>query len=325
MRKENCIVCDSPNVEFVTSKAGYDIIKCSTCGLTYSSPMRSQEDYSQEITHDRWEFNIMVEWLLNRKNLRNLKVFELGCGDGRFLHKLKELGCECYGIDVNPNGIVKAKERGLRNVFNTILTEDFSKRFEKSFDIIFGFHVIEHIDNLKDVIRNAKAMLKPEGVLFLSVPNPERLSARIFKESWDMPPYHLTKWTKKSLHLLLENNSFRVLNFIEEPLTIKSAYIYVVDIQIMIVNILSRLRKTNSSNYYSKGNNTDKTKTNKIGIIKKLLRILIITTSYVLGYTIYFSLAFFRTIKILPNNLNKGLSLVVVAKKGLKNHALFEC
>jgi len=299
---ENCIVCNSHDRIFLTSKGQYNILKCLTCGLIWSLPMKPLDDYSQEITHDRYEFDIMVNFL-NRKNLHNLKVFELGCGDGRFLCKLKGLGADVYGIDINANGIAKAKECGLENVFTATLTKDFAEQFEKSFDLIFAFHVlehIEHIDNIKEVIRNINIMLKPGGFLFLSVPNPERLSARIFKESWDEPPYHLTKWTKKSLRLLLENNGFEILNFVEEPLNLKSAYIYVVDIQNIIINsFFLKLKKIANSGSLSKGDNINKTKFNynKIKIIKKFSHFLIMTISYAVGYTIYFFFSIFSTIE----------------------------
>lgn len=315
---KECIICDSSNVKFVKSKGFYDIMQCFSCGLTYSSPMKSQEDYSQEITRDRWEFKLVIDLvkrLANNQKLDNIKVFEAGCGDGRFLVELKNLGCECYGIDINPNGVAKAKQFGL-NVFNDTLTGDFSKRFENRFDIIFAFHILEHIDNLGDFISNLNKIIKPGGFLILSTPNPERLSKRIFLEDWDSPPYLLTKWTKKSMSLFLENNGFKVENFFEEPLSIKSKYIFIVDSAITIESIIKRTLKLITCY-----NNQITAKEKKLIIkhnknkIKRIVRESINLVFYAFGNYIFYFFFFLKKIKILPKRLDKGLSLVVVAKK----------
>ena len=300
----NCILGCNKGIQFVRAVNGYEIMKCMNCGLTFSLPMKSKEDYSQEVTHDRWEFNIVLEIL---KNLDNPKVFELGCGDGRFLLKLQKIGLDCYGLDINKQGVLKAIEDGVKNVFHGYLNQDFARRFANYFDIIFGFHVLEHIENINDTIKLCKIMLKENGFLVFSVPSPDRLSSRIFKEDWDNPPYHLTRWTKKALTILLENNGFRVVDFIEEPLNLKSAYIYIVDTQILIRDVLLKFKKTSNLNSTSNPRFGKKVKIKKafFGFSFKVI-------SYLFGILLFSCVRLFAV--IFPG-INKGLSLVVVAKK----------
>lgn len=315
----NCLVCESLDIEIFDYKEGYKMMKCANCGLIFSNPMIPQQDYSQEITHDRWEFYIMRGYILRKFGSSLLKVFELGCGDGRFLKKLRDMGYECYGIDLNPNSISRAKNMGLVNVYVAKLDENFTSNFKEYFDVVFAFHVIEHIEDIKNVIKNIAQILKAKGLLFLSVPNPERLSKRFFIESWDNPPYHLTRWSKESLKLLLEKEGLRVLEIIEEPLTLKSAYIYIVDVREYFGRIVHRLKKI----YHGGGNivttqqiiNSEKKIIKLDNYLKKLLNLFIVASSYFLGYSIFFFLKLLKIIKVLPDSFDKGLSLIIVGGK----------
>ncbi len=307
MKPIKCILCDSLNTYVLEDNVNkqkqenFKVFRCSNCDISFSDPMKPLEDYSSEITHERWEFSKLINYLKGFKDTGKLNVLEVGCGDGRFLYKVSKLGCSCYGLDINPNGIKKAHMHGLTNTICSTLNNDFTKRYSMFFNIVFSFHVLEHVENPKKTVHYLRDILKKDGLLFLSVPNPDRLSAKIFKEDWDIPPYHLTKWSNKSLSYLMENQGFEIIEFIEEPLTFESAYIYIVNTYYFIAKLLKKISIININNMK-----------NKKGIkIKKLLHIVSIPASFFLGSI----LSFLSAIKILPNNLNKGLSLVVVARK----------
>jgi SAM-dependent methyltransferase len=79
-----------------------------------------------------------------------------------------------------------------------------------SFNVITGFHVLEHVHQPKEVIGKLWEWLKPGGVLYLQVPNIESLDARIFQSYWYglELPRHLFHFSPVSLRRLIASFGF---------------------------------------------------------------------------------------------------------------------
>ena len=57
--------------------------------------------------------------------------------------------------------------------------------FENSFfDVIRLSHVIEHLPNPKATFREIHRILKPDGIIYLTVPNTRSLVFWLFRENW---------------------------------------------------------------------------------------------------------------------------------------------
>ncbi|MFK8022197.1 MAG: methyltransferase domain-containing protein [Pseudomonadales bacterium] len=65
------------------------------------------------------------------------------------------------------------KAANLVEVDFVIKDSEFTKSFDEPFDLIIANHVIEHIPDLIRWMEQVKVLLKPEGLLFLSVPHKE--------------------------------------------------------------------------------------------------------------------------------------------------------
>jgi len=144
--------------------------------------------------------------------IANGRLLDIGCGAGNFLVNVKKLGYDVYGIDPSPIAVRVAKDQGLKNVYQGILE---AGQFEKSFfDIITMFHVFEHIINPRDTISEIKKILKPDGLLIISVPNFSSLGSKIFGKYWAglSFPLHYFHYHKKYLSLLLESYNFSLVN-----------------------------------------------------------------------------------------------------------------
>lgn len=200
------------SVEFKTEFIDYNIYQCPECHSEFAEPMKSAPpdwySYRGEYYGWRWEFG---EFL---KDLRSLlpisgKVLEIGCGEGIVLQRLKDLH-DAFGIDFNRDAIDKVKTRGLKAYPMTI--EEFSHQFpEIKFDAIAFFHVLEHMENPSAFLGNVSKVLNPNGLVFLSVPNPNRISLALQRERWDYPPHHLCRFSVDGLQKLLEEAGFSIL------------------------------------------------------------------------------------------------------------------
>lgn len=105
-----------------------------------------------------------------------VKALDIGCGRGEWISLLNENGFNARGIDINESMVKVASQKGLNAAVNDALGELKSLE-ENSLDIITAFQVVEHIkfDDVLELIKEAKRVLAPCGILILETPNPENI------------------------------------------------------------------------------------------------------------------------------------------------------
>ena len=136
------------------------------------------------------------------------RFLDIGCGVGKYLHYLKQLSWDVYGIDVSQQAIVGARLSGLQNVRQgEVKTAGFDADF---FDVVNFHHVFEHVPDPNEVLQTVHRITKPGGEIIITVPNFGSLAAKLFRKKWggmDVPR-HLFHYNRKSLDLLLRRNGF---------------------------------------------------------------------------------------------------------------------
>lgn len=105
-----------------------------------------------------------------------VKALDIGCGRGEWISLLNENGFNARGIDINESMVKVASQKGLNAAVNDALGE-LRSLDENSIDIITAFQVVEHIkfDDVLELIKEAKRVLAPCGILILETPNPENI------------------------------------------------------------------------------------------------------------------------------------------------------
>jgi SAM-dependent methyltransferase len=73
-------------------------------------------------------------------------------------------------------------------------------------------HVLEHINNPAELLKEIFRILKSDGKVVIEVPNYDSLEARLFREKWSAidAPRHLYLFTPSTLIKLLEQSGFEV-------------------------------------------------------------------------------------------------------------------
>ena len=134
------------------------------------------------------------------KNLTGINVLDIGCGTGYLLHKLRELGCNVYGIEPGQQANIGIEK------YNIPIEIDFfpSKKLDLKFDLIISILVLEHISEPESFISDIKKYLNKDGTVIIGVPDeePYLLSGDIstlFHEHWNY-------FTKNSFKSFLINN-----------------------------------------------------------------------------------------------------------------------
>lgn len=98
-------------------------------------------------------------------------ILDLGCGDGKFsLLTFGEKGID-IGLDSSSKEIAKAEESGAYK--KTVVARAHRMPFEKGkFATVVSNSVLEHVDNLDEVLKEISRVLGPKGLLIMTVPTP---------------------------------------------------------------------------------------------------------------------------------------------------------
>jgi SAM-dependent methyltransferase len=99
------------------------------------------------------------------------KVLELGFGQGEFLSWAKERGYVAIGIELIPELVARASQRGFTVYQGWI--ESIPELEGQQFDLIVAFDVFEHMtrDELLSVLKFSKQILKRSGKILARFPN----------------------------------------------------------------------------------------------------------------------------------------------------------
>lgn len=156
--------------------------------------------------------------LINQHSSKG-KILDIGTGTGDFLAKAKDNGWKTIGIE--PSEKAKNIARKKRVTF----VENLSKIEEKSIDVITMWHVLEHVPNLNEYIIELKRILKPNGKLFIAVPNFNSYDANYYGKYWAAydVPRHLWHFSKYAIKKLFEDQNFNLDKII--PMKFDSYYV----------------------------------------------------------------------------------------------------
>ena len=116
----------------------------------------------------------------NRKNnIKNYKILELGCGDGRGVHlirdilnaKYKDCNIELFGLDyqAESQNVVKAKYND-KNLFKLKNTSQRYPFKSNTFDYIYSNQVFEHVEDIDFLVENIQRVLKNNGINIVLYP-----------------------------------------------------------------------------------------------------------------------------------------------------------
>ncbi|MES2545337.1 MAG: class I SAM-dependent methyltransferase [Bacteroidota bacterium] len=171
--------------------------------------------------------------LINKLHSQKGNLLDIGAGTGDFLTVAKNNGWNTTGIEPNENARSIAQNKGVSFVENTIGLEN------NSFDIITMWHVLEHVPNLDNQIKELRRLIKPNGTIIIAVPNFKSYDAKhygIFWAAYDVPR-HLWHFSKTAIKLLFEKENMRLVNIL--PMKFDAFY----------VSLLSEKYKTGRMNF----------------------------------------------------------------------------
>lgn len=125
----------------------------------------------------------IVEILEEQGISRQSSCLELGVGHGYSIEYFSNYFQKYVVLDGDPQIVKKFKNEHPNLQIEIIETyfEDFNT--DEKYDIVICGFILEHVDNPRIILNKYKKMLKPNGKLFITVPNAEALNRRIGVEA----------------------------------------------------------------------------------------------------------------------------------------------
>jgi len=216
-----CPVCrERTNFKFIqnhkTKEGKWSLYECPKCQVQFWMPFKNpgithyKRSYIvRDSINPQFLYGYHKKFLRTQKFSRGTKVLELGCGTGDVLAELKEMGCEVWGVDIDPVAVNFAKNHfKLNNIYAMSCDEFFKLPNLPKFDLILFFELLEHLDNPLEFIQNVKRLLKEDGTIVMSTPSRRRILANLWQS--DFPPHHLTRWNEEAISNLFQKINFRI-------------------------------------------------------------------------------------------------------------------
>ena len=143
------------------------------------------------------------------------KVLEIGCGDGVGARLIKKYFQPevIYANDIDPQMISIAKKKVKdASIFFQVADATKLPFEEDSFDAVFDFGSIHHIEDWRKCLRELKRVLKPGGKMLLEDHSIETYSdtilGRFFRKTMAHP--YETMFTREEFFAELENLGFKI-------------------------------------------------------------------------------------------------------------------
>lgn len=135
------------------------------------------------------------------------KILDVGCGRGDIGSAFVARGWTVSGVEPSEDACRAARERDIDAFAGTLEEAPFAR---ENFDAILFQHSLEHVAVPREDVRRAWELLRPGGVLIVSVPNFGCWQRRSFQADWrhlDVPR-HRTHFTSSGLRQLLADSGF---------------------------------------------------------------------------------------------------------------------
>jgi len=246
-----CLICGNSEFtteltckDFVATNESFDITRCDNCSFLFTNPRPDSSEIGKYYQSDKYvshagkkeglgimykiydivrNYSIKQKLDLIKKYHNSGNLMDLGCGLGYFLDgAVKDKTYHCVGVDISEEAINYVKDTFGYKVFNENELDTFEVN---SFDVITQWHVMEHVHSLNERMIQLYKLLKPDGTMFIAVPNSNSWDAKNYKEFWDGydVPRHLYHFNQNSFKLLMEKHGFKIVE--TKPLLFDAPYI----------------------------------------------------------------------------------------------------
>ncbi len=258
---------------FLTNEK-FDIVKCDNCTFLFTNPRpdtNSIGNYyqsSEYISHTNKgnnlintlykvarTFTLAGKVRMINKLTANKSILDYGCGTGDFLIACKKNGWSVHGVEPDSHAREIASHNKVIQIHSSLGQLDQLK----SVGLITLWHVLEHINDLNEILSQLISTLDKDGTMLIAVPNHNSYDAKHYDHHWAAydVPRHLYHFSQKTMKILLENHGLKINQII--PMKLDSFYVSLLSEKYKYSqsNYVKSLLNGYKSNAYARKNNND--------------------------------------------------------------------
>jgi 2-polyprenyl-3-methyl-5-hydroxy-6-metoxy-1,4-benzoquinol methylase len=200
------------------------IVRCKQCGLNYANPQpipASIADHYGIPPESYWskqyfeikeaDYKRELDLFKSLRRTDGFKVLDIGAGVGKAMVAMQRAGLDPYGLEPSEPFYKKAIERmGISAARLQLESVEAAAYPAETFDWINFGAVFEHVYNPDEVLARALHWLRPNGLIYIEVPNSNWLMATFARYYYRLrgtdyvinlspmhTPFHLHEFTHK--------------------------------------------------------------------------------------------------------------------------------
>jgi protein O-GlcNAc transferase len=198
--------------------------RCGACGHVftqgYFTPEAASVVFSKTVPHQTVGHDVEAQRIVSARMVervvRHVQAgdwLDIGFGNGSLLFTAQEWGFTPVGVDLRKDNVAQMTKLGLEA--HCVPVEELG--FDGRFSVISMADVLEHIPYPGPALQAVHRLMKPGGVLFVSMPNMATMIWRAM-DSMNANPYwgeieHYHNFSRQRLYALLEEHGFTPLQY----------------------------------------------------------------------------------------------------------------
>jgi len=225
-----CRICDSADSTPWLQRGEWRYRLCKACSAVWLDPLPAENwaesfyDQGYFVGEGRGGYrDYLADEVQHRRNARSRLALarrsgaespgrwvDLGCAVGFTLDETRRAGFTVLGVEASSWARSMAREKFGLPVFATLA--DARREMTGPATVVSMFQVLEHLPDPVGALKEARACLRPGGLLLIETWDRGSLVARLFGRYWQQitPPSVLWLLDRKSLAYSLEKAGFRV-------------------------------------------------------------------------------------------------------------------
>jgi len=201
-------------------------IECKKCGHVYVdgyfgpaalkilfSNTQADQVPGYEIENQRYVWSHVLDTVSAIRPSMGARWLDVGFGNGSLLTTAAEFGYAVVGLDLREENVRLIREVG----YEAHAVEFEEYRPGEPFDVISMADVLEHMPYPKRALHHVWDLLRPDGLLFLSMPNADSFLWQILTRNGFNPYWgeieHYHNFGRKRLYALLDECGFHPVRY----------------------------------------------------------------------------------------------------------------
>lgn len=220
-----CRLCKKSDITIIhkgtRDRKDIDVLKCNQCGLVFLSKITTDDTFYTDskmrtgIDFSKWRNNTFADdnrrFSKYKELIKDKRILDFGCGNGGFLKLVQKENHvrQAVGIDLDMQSIYQLRNEEIE------CYSDISEVSGVTFDVVFMFHVIEHLSDPELVLNKLFKQIADDGVMIIETPNADDALLTIyhcdkFADFTYWSP-HIYLYNEKTLSKMLTDAGFEIV------------------------------------------------------------------------------------------------------------------